>query len=195
MTATEEFRRDSQTLTLLYTQLDAAKLSSANSGAGGVANGHGPRLPCSTWALDTDVDLSSKLHELVSDAATTITPGRAFPHDGAKLATWLAFHAEACTRLDWADDLHQEIRDQCNQLNRLLNPAGIAEIAARPERRQTARSICAKLSSMGHKATPELLRQWAHRGHITSLTRADGKNTYLLTEVMERLTKASRPLL
>ena len=40
---------------------------------------------------------------------------------------------------------------------------------------------------MGHHIQPATLRQWAQRGKITAIEQADGKNGYLLTEVLDAI--------
>ncbi|MFI5504479.1 hypothetical protein ACFLIN_03830 [Corynebacterium kutscheri] len=59
----------------------------------------------------------------------------------------------------------------------------ITDLAVRTERRQTARSICAKMKDRGHSITRQHLHTWGRRGKIT-VENISGRPTYLLTEVI-----------
>lgn len=56
----------------------------------------------------------------------------------------------------------------------------------RPEARQTSTVICGLLGQRGIHITPVQLRQWAHRGKLTT-TKIGGCNGYLLSEVIKNL--------
>lgn len=52
------------------------------------------------------------------------------------------------------------------------------------EQRQTSRSICYRMAQHGFTVTPAQLRQWARYKHISAQPRPDGRNSYLLSEVL-----------
>lgn len=105
------------------------------------------------------------------------------------LATWCAWlsrHRHTLLTMDWADDAVTELQELETELRHLIHPQ---DPNLQIEHRQTSKSVCYRLGNMGHRITPAQLRGWARRGHITSVDINGGHNGYLLTEVLEYLSK------
>ncbi len=64
----------------------------------------------------------------------------------------------------------------------------LVDLAARPERRQSAKSIIYKLAQRQIKTTPQHLHTWAKRGHIT-VEYVGRSPQYLLSEVLAWCTR------
>lgn len=190
MTDEWTIRDTAKTLADLYQDLDAAKYTRPKPPeVRTMRPAPGPRPPAPDHLISLDEELSSRLMEMVGECRTHLDPARTFAKDGVELARWVAYNAEQVAELGVAEDLLQEMQDQVRHIKFKLFGNAIAKVAKLPERRQSAQSICVRLSSMGHRATPDLLRKWAERGHITREDRNDGTAGYLITEVLNRITE------
>lgn len=97
---------------------------------------------------------------------------------------WLNRHADSIAAMPWAAEAYDELTAIETTLRHQLNPTNPHP---QYEQRQTARSIIHRLHHMGHTTiTPDTLRQWAHRGKITTIT-INGRNGYLLSEILDQI--------
>lgn len=151
----------------------------------------GPAAPGFAPAIHAAVDVELMLFEVCSDARNHIDPARSLSPNGIALCRWIRFNAYALAELEWSGDLIDALRDYADQLTRILGPAG--PIQPRHEPRQFAPAVCQRLATIGVTATPDLLRQWAARsnGAITTEQR-DGKNTYLVSEIIAHIGTKTR---
>lgn len=183
-----QFRNDARKLGNLYRDLDTTKYQSLNTNTERTSRpAPGPSLPGQDWAITLDADMCDRLMEITCDVRTHITPGVALRKDGPHLCEYLALHAQPISELDFADDVHDEVRDQIRHLIPKLHPDNAGDIAARPERYQTARSILTRLQAMGHHITPDQLRKWGERGHITTRDLSTRGRGYRMSEVLEHI--------
>lgn len=146
----------------------------------------GPSAPGNGVAIYTLIDCETRLREVAFDALGDLGvklkdgDARAF-----RLCSLMAFHAYDISRLEWAADLMDELRDQDRKLTKAIERIEPQDTGQpRPERRQTARSICHRLTTQGYDVSPDLIRKWAERGRISRKTMDDGKAGYLATEVL-----------
>lgn len=193
---TDEFalRDAAKDLLGLYVQLDRAKYA-ANQPKGErvMRAAPGPRPPAPDAIISLDEELVSRLFEMVSEVRNHIRPSLILTKYGPRLCSFVAFNAQAISELDVAPDLLEEIHDQAHQINKRINPPDTAEVANRPEPRQDATHITRRLITRGRTATTDQVRKWAERGHITRVERADGKATYLMSEVLKYLESRDAP--
>ncbi len=101
-----------------------------------------------------------------------------------RLCHLIAWHAQALSELDWAQDLQQELEDQARTINRWTNPPELPAIAKQPEQRHGATYIARQLTARGIPTTPDTIRGWARAGHITRTTMPNNRAGYLLTEAI-----------
>ena len=168
----------------LYRQLDARKheKTQAPRGERVMKPTPGPREPGAGWAISLDAQLTAELHEMTRDAINyTDRSAILLARNGTRLCSTIRTNAmDIAEQFPAADDLAELMRHQVEQLTRKLAPAPRVEV----ERRQTARSISHRLTTQGYDVSPDLIRKWAERGHISRKTMDDGKAGYLATEVL-----------
>ena len=180
-----DLRRVARDLERCYRELDAAKHTRPQPKGERVLRPRpGPQAPGNLLIISLDRDLVSRLHEYARDAANHVEPAKIITWDGAELCAWVAWHASAIADLDFATDMMDEMVDQARKINRRLHPAGIDQVANRPEPRHVSGIIIDRMAKLGHTISRDQLRTWAARGHITSKIRHDGRATYLLSEVV-----------
>lgn len=190
MTDEWELRDTAKELAGLYRELDAAKFAQAKPPEiRTMRPAPGPKAPAPDHLISLDEELCGYLTELIGECRTHIDPHRSFRQDGAEMCDWAAHHAQEIADLEVSDDLHTEMKDQTRRIRFKIFGTEVAKVAKLPERRQSAQSICVRMSSMGHRMTPDLLRKWAERGHITRVDRTDGTAGYLATEVLDHITQ------
>lgn len=154
---------------------------------------YGSRTPGNAAAIHLDVDLTDRLFEMVQDAKHRIHPIHVLPRQGTRLATWLATHYQQCARLDWADDLLEEIHEQIQEIRQFCQPTTTPEEAADVERAQPVARILYQLRRLGHTTiTRQHLSTWAVRGHISKHTQG-GAPCYRLTEVIAWVERNRTP--
>ncbi|CAB0765871.1 hypothetical protein FRC0104_02394 [Corynebacterium diphtheriae] len=182
-----QFRQTATDLFYRYARLDQAKTTATPSpeikNSGGA---FGPKPPGNTAAVDLDHDLCTELYEMVCNAIEEIQPTVIMHKHGPRMAAWLRWHADECTRLDWADDLHDLMCNHIHRIDRLINPVELSEIIGRDEPWQLGTVIIDQLNQLGHRYVVEDLYTWAYRGHIRTRKRA-ARATYLLSEVVNYL--------
>ena len=148
----------------------------------------GPKPPCNTTQLDYLLDLNERLGELcgnIADDLHLMLPHKVKAHGNGMWYAWLLRHASKLPTLTWYPDLTDALVDTEAELRHHIHPP---QSNPQYEQRQTSRSIIYRLHQMGHTTiTPNTLRQWAHRGKITTITTPGGRNTYLLTEVLSAM--------
>lgn len=83
----------------------------------------------------------------------------------------------------------QDLTQWARQAEKLVGRGPtLLDLASRPERRQSAKSLIYKLAQRQIKTTPQHLHTWAERGHITA--EYTGRSPrYLLSEVLAWITR------
>ena len=147
----------------------------------------GPKAPCNIANLDYLRDTGAD--DIIKGWATNLatdTPAHGLPH-GQPLATWCAWLHRNLHHLEtvpWSQEATTELQELEATLRHHIHPQ---DPNFQIEHRQTARSICNRLTQMGHHITPATLRQWHKRGKITAVELSNGHNGYLLTEVLDNI--------
>ena len=150
----------------------------------GAHTGGNPKPPTNLTTLTLVIDADQRLQELALNVAADLAiPTPPTPWTGWTWCAWLYRHHTDLHNLDWYDDLAQEIIDMEADLAARINPPATPHI----EQRQTARSITRRLATMGHRVSADTLRKWAQRGKITAHADIQGRNKYLLSEVLDNL--------
>lgn len=146
-------------------------------------------MPGNQRAILLSVELDGFLQELCRDLRDTIAPGQLLPSDGAALARWVCDRAEPiAAAIDWCDDLIDALDGYTARTRRAVGLAPGESL--NPEPRQYAPAICQQLAEAGYSATPELLVTWHSRSAgAVSVQKRDGKNRYLLSEVIAWITR------
>lgn len=183
-------------LQALYEELDHAKYErppAPEVSTQGANQQKGPSEPFPIWTISDDAHFTALLNEYCTDAARYVPLAgdiytHGFQRNGTRMCQWIAWNAGPISQLDVAplmlDELHHQARELNHRLRRTRPPAPISEPQ---EVWLTARSICYRLKQQGHDITPELLRQWAHRGKIGTKTTTDHKNLYSITQVLKAI--------
>lgn len=142
--------------------------------------GFGPRAPGNETAISLYCEIEREL-------SRWLIPIGCDRHGVFKQLEWVAFYNYRLAYDLDAESLLEELRRWITTVENLLGIGPtIKDLAAKPERRQTARSICHRLHKWGYNITPELLRKWAERKEITTTKCKNGKNLYLLSEVVHK---------
>lgn len=157
--------------------------------------------PDNDWALNlqyelmrdtTDERVPGGLRAMACDALGYTTASRAYLDETrpGMLCAYIARHAgDIAEKFPAADDLAELLSEQLAYLSRQTTKRHGPPPQPRPEARQNSTVICALLAQQGVSVTPELLRKWAERGKISSVTDTGGsRNEYLLSEVLRRVT-------
>ena len=145
----------------------------------------GPKSPTNDTDLDYLNEVQGRLGEMVKNVSEDL--GILIPRNvvtGNFWAAWLYRNRNKLPQLGWYEDLVDNLTDIETELRVKIHPQ---DPNPQIEHRQTARSICHRLDRMGHHIRPATLRQWAQRGKITAIEQADGKNGYLLSEVINQI--------
>lgn len=152
------------------------KIGSSGSSAGPSSPGNGEAISLHAeitrelkrWARTFDIDPT-----LANDPCDRI----------ALRAFYIAEHHDAEL---FAEELRAWVRESERITGR--GPS-ITDLASRAEQRQTAKSICWRLSKAGYpNVTSAHLLTWAARGHISAVPTPQGR-TYLYTEVFAWITR------
>lgn len=137
------------------------------------------------WRETTDEHIPGGLRTIGVDALTYTTARRAYLSEArpSMLCAYIYRHAdEIVQHFPAVDDLADLMVEQYVHITRAIKKRhGIGE---QIEQRQTSRSICYRMGQIGFPITPEILRQWARYNHISAQPRPDGRNSYLLSEVV-----------
>ena len=145
-----------------------------------------PNPPTNLTTLTLVIDADQRLQELALNVAADLAiPTPPTPRAAGEWCAWLYRHHTELHSLDWYDDLAQEITDLEADLAARVAPPATPHI----EQRQTARAIIRRLANMGHKnkINASTLRLWAHRGKVTAHQDSQGRNRYLLSEVLDNI--------
>lgn len=193
----DELRNAAKQLRVLYEELDEAKYEkppAPTESRMGSNSQKGPTYPLPIWTLSDDVEFTSLLSEYVNDAARFVKPEgeyyrEGFGRDGIKMCRWIAWNAGAIAELDVADVMLDELKHQVRELDMRLKRSRPFQPAGKEEGEAwlTARSICYTLRQQGHHITPELLRKWAERGKISTVTNNLGLKLYNFKQVVENI--------
>lgn len=192
----DELRNTAKQLRVLYEELDEAKYEKPpvpTESRMGSNSQKGPTYPMPIWTLSDDVEFTSLLSEYVNDAARFVKPEGeyyrdGFGRDGIKMCRWIAWNAGAIAQLDVADVMLDELKHQVRELDaRLKRSRPFQPAGKEQEAWLTARSICYTLRQQGHNVTPELLRKWAERGKISTVTNNLGVKLYNFKQVVENI--------
>ncbi|EGT5788624.1 hypothetical protein A9D03_12645 [Corynebacterium striatum] len=149
----------------------------------------GPQSPGNWLYVSCWLDQEPRLREVAFNAFSDIGVKVRDDEAGAvALCQKLAFHAQAVSELDWANDLTDELTNQTRILDRRCNPPQPATIAKQPEPRHGAEHIARQLRARGIPTTANTIRGWGKAGHISTQPIPWGNNTqngYLLTEALK----------
>ena len=128
MTNEFELRDTARELKAHYLQLHALKHTTPNPPEVKTRNsvkGLGPKSPGNWLWINRYITLEQNLRELALNAFGTDGIGIRI-HDGdlsaPRLCQLIAWHAQALSELEWAQDLQQELEDQAHTINRWTNP-------------------------------------------------------------------------
>lgn len=193
MTVVDEWgiRAAARDLVGLYRELDQAKYAKTRQPEiRTMRPAPGPRSPAPDHLISLDEELSSRLMEMVGECRTHVSPTLILHEDGGRLAGFVAWHAQAISELDVAEDLLAEMQDQARQIKRIVAPEGTATVAKRLEPYHRTEVILQRLARAGHHHTRDSLRMLANRsnGAITT-EQHGGRTTYRYTEVLAHLTR------
>lgn len=182
-------------LQVLYEELDHAKYErppAPEVSTQGANQQKGPSEPFPIWTISDDAHFTALLNEYCTDAARYVPLAgdiyaQGFRRNGRRMCQWIAWNAGPISQLDVAPLMLDELHHQARELNHRLRRTRPLEPIGKQEAWLTARTICYRLKQQGHDITPELLRQWAHRGKISTKTTTDHKNLYSITQVLKAI--------
>lgn len=191
----QELAHAAKKLQVLYEELDHAKYErppAPEVSTQGANQQKGPSEPFPIWTISDDAHFTALLNEYCTDAARYVPlAGDIYTHgfrrNGRRMCQWIAWNAGPISQLDVAPLMLDELNHQARELNHRLRRTRPLEPIGKQEAWLTARSICYKLRQQGHTISPELLRQWAHRGKITTKTTTDHKTLYSITQVLKAI--------
>lgn len=177
-----------------YTQLDSMKHDRPTPPEVKTRNaikGLGPQSPGNWLFVSTFIDQEQRLREVAfnafSDLGIIVRDGEA---GAIALCRKIAFHAQAISELDWADDLADELARQARIINRRCNPAEkvpgrYIEQAQSSDQLLTA-SHAAKVASAatGEKIDRKQITYWGQAGYIKAYIDSRGKACYKLAEIV-----------
>ncbi|OFT46997.1 hypothetical protein HMPREF3158_05495 [Corynebacterium sp. HMSC06G04] len=187
----QQFRDTARRLGRLYEQLHELKHARPKPPEVRVMKpAPGPQSPGNWLFVATYIDQEQKLREVAFNALGDIGV-RIHDNDAAapRLCQLLAFHAQAASELNWANDLHDELLNQVRIIDRRCNPPQPNIIAKQPEPRHGAEHTARQLRARGIPTTADTIRGWARSGHITRATMPNGRSGYLLTEALNHAKK------
>lgn len=153
----------------------------------------GPKTPGNWLIISTYIDLEQRLREVAFNAfADTHIKLRDGDAAAPRLCHLLAFHAYTVSRLDWAEDLLDELEDQARIIRRRVDPPRTAKALALRAQSQnqlfTAAHAAAAASAItGHKIDRKQITYWGKTGHITTHRDKHGKACYKLSEIVNHL--------
>lgn len=168
----------------------------------------GPRspMPDQDWALNLETSLLWETRDdtvpggllvMTHDALAHTDAGDQHiqPTTGAMCCAHLWRNAgEVCWKHPAAQELLELLEEQTAYIVRKLR-ARYPEPRPLPkaEPRHNATTIVRLLGQKGHRITPQHLTTWAARGHITTAHTTTGATGYLLTEVLDWVTRDDTP--
>lgn len=178
----------------LWVELEAAKYPTPTritNPQGGRKPGAHPTTPGGA-ATALDIDLTLRLFEVARDVADYIQPERILTCDAHQLLRFMDFNAGLIAGLDFAPDIHAELRHQESRILEFLR-AGHPMVCDVGEPWLTWRTIIHAAHAEGYTVSRALLRKWAERGHIDTRLSADRIACYRLGEVLGRLKNMPLP--
>ena len=159
----------------------------------------GPKTPGNWLITSTYIDQEQKLRKIAFRAfANSHIKLRDGDAAAPRLCHLLAFHAYTVSRLDWAEDLLDELGNQARIIRRYVDPPKTAKALAIRAQSQnqlfTAAHAAATASAItGHKIDRKQITYWGKAGHITTHRDKHGKACYKLSEVIDHLKIADYP--
>lgn len=157
----------------------------------------GPRGPIAPVPA-ADIDLRLELEDEIRDVVTQIHHAneQSYVHlIGKPLSVWVRWLVDHQHWL-YAHPERQAVEDTIaywtHRLASRIDPRSERELASQPEPWLNSRTIRIKLEQKGHRVSANQLRQWAHRGHITSKTTQVGGGEevrYRLSDLLDYLLK------
>lgn len=193
-------RNTARELADLYRQLNGLKHSRPTPPE--VSTSHqppSPRTPGNWLIIATYTDLEQRLREVAFNAfADTHIKLRDGDAAAPLLCHLLAFHAYTVSRLDWAEDLLDELADQARTIRRRIDPPRTAKALALRAQSQnqlfTAAHAAATASAItGHKIDRKQITYWGNAGYINTHKDQRGKACYKLSEIVDYLKIADYP--
>lgn len=145
----------------------------------------GPQTPGNGHAVTMMVTESTHLATIIRTIRTT--GGEYLGTEPARLTRWLHTNATTVAQDPNILDILADLDGIGERINTYLYGPPTTDLTA-PEPRQYAATIAQRLATMGHRISPDTLRQWAHRSASTptpiTVELWNGKSRYLLTEVL-----------
>ncbi|MGN6019782.1 hypothetical protein [Corynebacterium striatum] len=175
----------------LYQELDSLKYSRPTPPeVRAMKPAPGPQSPGNWLYVSCWLDQEPRLREVAFNAFSDIGVKVRDDEAGAvALCQKLAFHAQAVSELDWANDLTDELEHQTKVIGRHCRPRATREIAETHERRLGAEAIARQLRARRHHVTADTVRGWARAGYITREVMPNGRGGYLLSESLANLVE------
>lgn len=135
----------------------------------------------------------SGLFNMVIDAQRYIHNHTIQTKDGHRLTTFITHHAGAiANQFPAADDLLTLLRNQTQYIQgaiRRRHGTPTNHRGGGTVRLLTATEAAKQLQARGHPTTPDTIRGWARRGHITPIPLPNGRNGYTLNQLQQHIDK------
>lgn len=202
MTNEFELRDTARELKAHYLQLQSLKHTTPNPPEVKTRNsikGLGPKTPGNWLWVNRYVEMEQNLRELALNAFG-IDGINIRMHDGdlsaPRLCHLIAWHAQALSELDWAQDLAQELEDQARTINRWTNPpetprALIRQAQSSQQLLTASHTAKAASAATGKHIDRKQVTYWGRAGHITTHKDSRGNTCYNLGEVINHINKTN----
>lgn len=194
-TTPDALHNAAQALATRYHQLNQAKHPShtTNTTPHGNHQPPGPQTPINLPALNQDHHHTTRLHEMLQDAASHLNPPPHLTHNGTQLCTTITTHAHALSQLDFATDLldllhhqHTAITDWLQHTGQLpLNPQNLKPTGTWVRAAQGARIAT---HTTGHPVNLRSIKYWAKTGKIRRRINAEGQRIYSADDIIRHTT-------
>lgn len=200
MTNEFELRDTARELKAHYLQLQSLKHTTPNPPEVKTRNsikGLGPKTPGNWLWVNRYVEMEQNLRELALNAFG-IDGINIRMHDGdlsaPRLCHLIAWHAQALSELDWAQDLAQELEDQARTINRWTNPpetprALIRQAQSSQQLLTASHTAKAASAATGKHIDRKQVTYWGRAGHITTHKDSRGNTCYNLGEVINHINQ------
>lgn len=203
MTNEFELRDTARELKAHYLQLQSLKHTTPNPPEVKTRNsvkGLGPKTPGNWLWVNRYIEMEQNLRELCLNA---------FGIDGInirikdadmaapRLCHLIAWHAQALSELDWAEDLAQELEDQARTINKWCNPPEtphtlIRQAQSSQQLLTAAHAAKAAAAATGKKIDRKQVTYWGRAGHITTHKDTQGNTCYNLGEVINHINQTNQ---
>lgn len=198
MTNEFELRDTARELKTHYLQLQSLKHTTPTPPEVKTRNsikGLGPKTPGNWLWVNRYITMEQNLRELALNAFG-IDGINIRIHDGdlsaPRLCHLIAWHAQALSELDWAQDLQQELEDQARTINRWTNPpetprALIRKAQSSQQLLTAAYTAKAATAATGKRIDRKQITYLGRAGHITTHKDTQGNTCYQLSEVINHI--------